>query len=124
MRWTTFTLALLVTAQMGWCFPGPEIPRPKQDVAHAVELATKAFLGERSLSEDVLKRRREYFVISMSYDTPASRVMNVIDARTLERESDKEWSWFVVLIHPKANDHTYTFRVMSDDSVRLYSRSI
>jgi hypothetical protein len=125
MKIIFMTLALLVASPLAWGKAGSEIPRPKQSVTNAVALATKHFLGKKSLSEEKLKWRKECIIVAVSYDTPHARSTRWNrNNKKIKLDLDEEWSWFVKFIHPVGNDVSFTFRVMPDDTVRLDQKTI
>lgn len=100
-----------------------EIPRPKESAAAAIAKVESYFQKQyesepRDPKFDEYKR--ECIVVSVQYtDTYYRDLSEPVRFITLD-----EWSWVVTLVHPRQNDHSWTFQVRGDGTFKLLSRSV
>ena len=94
-------------------------------MTQAVDLTTSVFLDDKLHPDAPTIRKKDYILMSVSYDNPWRRSVFKVDRyKPGTKVEDKTWSWFVKFVHPKHNDWTYTFRVMPDGTVKLWRRSM
>jgi len=117
----TATIALAPSASFAKA--GPEIPLPKQSAAEVINRVMahvqKEYENEpRDPKFEAYKR--ECIVISVQYTDIYYR-----EPFDPKRYIDLgEWSWVIRLVHPRQNDHSWTFQLRRDGSMKLLSRSV
>lgn len=126
MNFTRLILALLVTPCLALAKAGPEIPLPAMPLREAVQKVETYFLNTfekkgRSAGDD--KFMRECIVTNVQYtDT-------FFDRRYEEQPGDQdrklgEWCWVITIVHPRGNDHTWTFQLRRDGTIRLLESAV
>lgn len=109
---------LILNAQWLFAHAGPEIPKPAQTVIEAVRLAWDHFVNEKGIKEKDKLRRQEFIVVSVLYETPMQREKRQTGkAQLIPKGMNTEWTWFVKVVHPVANDISFTYRVMRDGTI-------
>ncbi|MCP4158894.1 MAG: hypothetical protein GY760_02365 [Deltaproteobacteria bacterium] len=101
---------ILLIASISFGKSGPEIPIPQVSINEAISLAKNLFYSSTTkLADESYFKKDEYILISVEY--------------TNDFEDKVIWAWKALFVHPKQNDHSAAFRIVSKSDIQLLSIS-
>ena len=121
----TFTVAVLLPC-LALAKAGPEIPRPAVPLSEAARTVETHFLNSyesKPRNADFERFKRECILTSATYTDTYSN--GSFEDRPGDRDRKLgEWSWIITIVHPRQNDHTWTFQLRRNGTIKLLAHSI
>jgi len=104
MRKIILSFIAVLMSSVVFARPGPEIPIPKVTAIEAISIASDYFYSGNT---KVYYKPKDYIMLVAEYTC------------NFGKKNNAEWAWKILFVHPKANDHSVSYKIDSKKTISL-----